>query len=305
MMTITSSSNNNNHSAPVPLVPPHLDGSPWLMFEQQAALVIYDDLNRTIRRLAKKPSADRVHEARVALRRWDCIWNILKEDGWLSKKYWKQVGKELKKIRRMLGEIRDCDVNLELTEHLDVPQEIIEHWLNERKSIARKTKKRLKSLDVEKLLDRMGQFLLTRPEKLRHQLESNGASGTDSAYEHLEPFIKAQEEIARNLASTANSPEELHALRLGIKAWRYLLAEFYGLTNLQLVRAQQILGKLNDLHRVEVLLTATESPLAKDSLSKCNEQREKLLDDFTQFRESLPYGLRPSITSVSEKLKTN
>jgi hypothetical protein len=94
-------------------------------------------------------------------------------------------------------------------------------------------------------------------------------------------------------------------LRLSIKAWRYLLAEFYGLTNLQLVRAQQILGKLNDLHRVETLLAESKTPLANEALSKLNEQREKLLDDFTQFRESLPYGLRPTISSIIDKLKSN
>ncbi len=303
---MTKPSNNNNHLlAAESAVPPHLDGSPWLMFEQQTALLIYDDLSRSLRRLSKKPSADRVHIARVVLRRWDCIWHVLEDDGWMSKKYWRQVGKELKEIRHMLGTLRDCDVNIELAESLGAPQEIIENWLMERKQIARKTKKRLKNLNVEKLLKRMSKFLLERPEKLRHDFESNGASGSDSAYAHLEPFIKAQEQIARDLACTAKSPEEMHALRLGIKAWRYLLAEFYGLTNLQLVRAQQILGKLNDLHRVSVLLEATESPLANESLSKSKEQREKLLDDFTQFRESLPYGLRPCISSLGDTLKTN
>lgn len=304
-MTTMTYSTDNEQRLSEPTVPPHLDGSPWLMFEQQRALHIYDDLSRTLRKLAKKPSAERVHEARVVLRRWDCIWNVLEADGWSTKKHWKQVGKELKKIRHLLGTLRDCDVNIEVAESLNAPQDIIEKWLNERKSIARKTKKELKNLEVDKLLKRLSTFLLKRPEKLRHDFESNGNSGADSAYNHLEPFVKAQEEIARKLASAAQTPEELHALRLGIKAWRYLLAEFYGLTNLHLVRAQQILGKLNDLHRVEVLLAATGSPLANESLSKSNEEREKLLDDFTQFRETLPYGLRPMISSIGEKLKTN
>jgi CHAD domain-containing protein len=287
------------------IVPPHLDGSPWLTFEQQRALHIYDDLSRTMRRMAKKPSAERVHEARVTLRRWDCIWNVLEADGWATKKYSAKVGKELKKIRRLLGDLRDCDVNIEIAESLGAPREIIENWQAERKSIARKTKKQLKNLEVDKLLKRLSTFLLRRPEKLRHVVEKNGENETDSAYNHLEPFVRNQEEIARQLANSARNPEELHALRLSIKAWRYLLAEFYGLTNLQLVRAQQILGKLNDLHRVETLLTATQSPLANESLSKSNEQREKLLDDFTEFRENLPYGLRPTISSVVEKIKTN
>lgn len=304
-MTTVTYSLDSNQRLTERVVPPHLDGSPWLAFEQQRALHIYDDLSRSLRRLARKPSADRVHEARVVLRRWDCIWNVLEADDWSTKKYSKNVGKELKKIRHLLGTLRDCDVNIEVAESLAAPKEIIEKWQLERKAIARKTKKKLKNLDVDTLLKRLSTFLLKRPEKLRHKVEVNGENETDSAYNHLEPFVRNQEEIARQLASSATNPEELHALRLSIKAWRYLLAEFYGLTNLELVRAQQILGKLNDLHRVETLLAATESPLANESLNKSNQQREKLLDDFTQFRETLPYGLRPTIASVVEKIKTN
>jgi CHAD domain-containing protein len=304
-MTTVTYSLDGNQRLTERIVPPHLDGSPWLMFEQQRALHIYDDLSRTLRRLSKKPSAERVHEARVVLRRWDCIWNVLDADGWTTKKYSRQVGKELKKIRHLLGVLRDCDVNIEVAESLAAPAEIIEKWQAERKSIARKTKKQLKNLEVDELLKKLSTFLLKRPEKLRGSFENEGENGGESAYNHLEPFVRNQEEIARKLASSAQTPEELHALRLSIKAWRYLLAEFYGLTNLQLVRAQQILGKLNDLHRVELLLAATGSPLANESLNKSNEQRLKLLDDFTQFRETLPYGLRPTISSIVEKLKSN
>lgn len=304
-MTTTSYSLDSDQRLTERRVPPHLDGSPWLTFEQQRALNIYDDLSRSLRRLSKKPSAERVHEARVVLRRWDCIWDVLEADGWSTKKYAKEVGKELKKIRHLLGTLRDCDVNIEVAESLEVPKEIIEKWQADRKFIARKTKKKLKNLDVDNLLKRLSTFLLKRPEKLRHHFEENGESGSESAYTHLEPFVRNQEEIGRKLASSAQSAEELHALRLSIKAWRYLLAEFYGLTNLQLVRAQQILGKLNDLHRVETLLAESKTPLANEALSKSNEQREKLLDDFTQFRESLPYGLRPTISSIIDKLKSN
>lgn len=287
------------------VVPPHLDGAPWLMFEQQCALSIYDDIKKHLPKLAKKTTVERVHATRVALRRWSSIWKILDQDGWNSSKYWKQVGKELKKIRSLLGELRDCDVNIEVAESVGVSKKILDKWHEERKSIAKKTKKELKGFDVDTLLDDMKEFLLKRPDKLRKNLEAAGGHSNDSAYLHLEPFVQAQEEITRNLASSAKTPEELHALRLGVKAWRYLLVEFYGLTNLELVKAQSILGKLNDLHRVELLLADEKDTAAKDALAKCNEQREKLLDDFTQFRENLPYGLRPSVSSPGRKLKSN
>lgn len=305
---MTKSSNNENDrlsGSVVTIVLPHLDNSPWLAFEQQTAFSLYEDLSMALRRLSKKPTADRVHEARVALRRWDCVWNVLRQDGWESDKYAKTVGKELRRIRKLLGTLRDCDVNIEVAQGLGVAETVINKWKYEREIVARHTRKKVRNLKVGRLIKTLRKFLRKRPNKIAHHFDGNGTSASGSAYQHLEPFINSQEEIARELAMTASTPEELHALRLAIKAWRYLLAEFYGLTNLQLVRAQQILGKLNDLHRVASLLKTSESPLANDSLSKLSDQQNKLLDDFTQFRKSLPFGLRPRISSIKGNIKTN
>lgn len=307
MIMIMSTPNGNEPIAKnvSTMVPPHLNDSAWLAYEYNTMYLIYEGLRGCLQNLADKQSAKNVHEARVSLRRWDCIWKVLQDDGWQSKKYHKHVGKKLKTIRQMLGALRDCDVNLEIAQTLVIPEIVVKKWKYDREKLARQAKRELSRIDIEQLLKKMDRFLEKRPLKLESKLDRQGFKTADSAYHHLEPFIAHQEEIARELAQTANTAEELHKLRLAIKAWRYLLAEFYGLTNLQLVRAQQILGKLNDLHRVAGLLEASESRLAKESLSKLSEQQIKLLNDFSEFRKSLPFGLRPSLSSISGYIKSN
>jgi CHAD domain-containing protein len=108
-----------------------------------------------------------------------------------------------------------------------------------------------------------------------------------------------QEQFARQVERKASTPESLHQLRLCIKAWRYLLTEFFGLTNLELVKAQQLLGKFNDVHRALVLLESDPQAqeLAKDAIAKLQKQSEQLMKEFSEFRKALPYGLRPTIVS--------
>jgi CHAD domain-containing protein len=157
----------------------------------------------------------------------------------------------------------------------------------------------LRRLQIKQLMKRLRRFLKTRPAKLRKELV--GRQG--SAYKHLEQFVVRQEEISKQLALNAQAPPELHKLRLSIKAWRYLLVEFYGLTNLELVRAQQLLGKLNDLHRITGLLSRFDHELVDESLSKLTKQQNNLLDEFEQIRKNLPFGLRPRVLTISSQSK--
>lgn len=284
-------------------VPPHLDDSTWLDFEQKTALTVYDSLARSLKRLCSEANVPRVHEARVVLRRFDSIWKVLKEDGWESKKFKRSVGNDLKEVRRMLGKLRDWDVNLELARSFDLPQDLIDSWQVERDLLAQSITSELDSWDIKRFLKDLRSFLKKRPKKIAKRAKKAGLDLKESAYLHLEPYLLSQEVLSQDLARKAKTAEELHQLRLSIKSWRYVLTEFFGLTNLELVRAQQILGKLNDLARLSKLVgdSAAESPLANESLSKLSQQSKKLLADFTEFRNNLPFGLRPSIASVAKE----
>ena len=285
--------------------PPHLREQPWLELEQQTALGIYEDVEKVLKKLNKaklnkEPAAKLVHETRIVLRRWESIWGVLERDGWSEKRFWKRTGNKLRKLHKMLGALRDWDVNLELAEQYDLPASVKKVFKKERAKAGAKVAKSLEKLEVKKLSKALLKFLLKRPQQIavRH---AGSSRLFQSAYSHLEPLLAEQEDTARALEAHAHTPQEMHELRLVVKAWRYLLADFFGLTNLELVRAQQLLGKLNDLERLSQLVGAIASQDAGSTraMIKLQEQKLKHLGEFDAMRMNLPYGLRPSVTSVT------
>lgn len=285
--------------------PPHLREQPWLELEQKTALGIYEDIEKVLKKLAKaklgkEPAPKLVHETRVVLRRWESIWGVLERDGWSEKKFWKSTGSPLRKLHKLLGALRDWDVNIELADEYELPDSVRKVFKKERARAGKKVSKRLKKLKIKKISKDLLKFLLKRPQQIA--VKHAGSSKLfQSAYSHLEPLLAEQEETARGLEAHARTPSELHELRLVVKAWRYLLADFFGLTNLELVRAQQLLGKLNDLERLGQLVgaIAAQDAGATRAMIKIQEQKLKLLSDFDSLRTNFPYGLRPSVTSVT------
>jgi CHAD domain-containing protein len=143
-------------------------------------------------------------------------------------------------------------------------------------------------------MDKLGRYLRKRAQKITVKLPR--AKAEQSAYQHIELFLLKQESIVRERADTAREPDEYHQLRLAIKGWRYLLTEFFGLTNLELVRAQQILGQTHDLDRLTPLLIGDGNQ--EEALATLKERRQELLSQIDEMRNRLPYGLRPQITST-------
>lgn len=285
--------------------PPHLREQAWLELEQKTALGIYEDVEKVLKKLAraklgKEPAPKLVHETRIVLRRWESIWGVLERDGWNEKKFWKRTGNPLRKLHKLLGQARDWDVNIELAEEYALPASVKKVFKKERARAGLKVAKRLEKVKVKRLAKDLLKFLLKRPQQIA--VKHAGSSRLfQSAYSHLEPLLAEQEDTARALEAHAHTPAELHELRLVVKAWRYLLADFFGLTNLELVRAQQLLGKLNDLERLSQLVgaVAAQDAGATRAMIKLQEQKLKLLSDFDSLRISLPFGLRPSVTSLA------
>ncbi len=285
--------------------PPHLREQAWLELEQKTALAIYEDVENVLKKLAKaklgkEPAPKLVHETRVVLRRWESIWTVLERDGWNDKKFWKRTGNPLRKLHKLLGQARDWDVNIELADEYALPDSVRKVFKKERAKAGAKVAKRLAKVKVKRLAKDLLKFLLKRPQQIA--VKHAGSSRLfQSAYSHLEPLLAEQEDTARALEAHAHTPSELHELRLVVKAWRYLLADFFGLTNIELVRAQQLLGKLNDLERLSQLVgaIAAQDAGATRAMIKLQEQKLKLLSDFDTLRISLPFGLRPSVSSVA------
>lgn len=277
-----------------PNIPPHLAAMTWVVFERDTAFSVWDSLERELFLLASKFSGKRVHDTRIALRRWDSVWQVLQRDGFESKKFAKKVGKKLQKLLKVLGAARDMDVNIELGSKVGVSKATLGKWKKEQDELNKAAKKYMKALDVDQIVKDFDKCLNSRARKLGRRLFES-SYGQETAYQHLERYLVEQEKAVFDMERTAKTPEELHQLRLGIKTWRFFLAEFFGLTSIGLYKTQQDLGRFNDLTRIgELIQDLPEEEAALQAIKKQNDQNMKL---FAKSRKQLPYGLRPTLQS--------
>jgi CHAD domain-containing protein len=275
------------------IIPPHLAHSSWINYEVLAALAVLDSLTKDLKALKDKPNGKNVHKARVTLRRWFSVWGVLQDDGWETGSYKKKVRKPLKRLLTMLGGLRDCDVNLELAITVGATAEFQQECEEQGRQQKKELRDYLDKTKFKSILKQAKQHLNEQAEKVEGTSKRKRAK--QSAYDHLDEHLALHEAEVKLQASKATTPEELHQLRLGIKRWRYLLTEFFGLTNLELVRAQQLLGQIHDIDRLTPALQEHENE--RSALTALRRRRQELLKQCQPMRSHLPYGLRPSIIS--------
>jgi CHAD domain-containing protein len=100
----------------------------------------------------------------------------------------------------------------------------------------------------------MKNFLDKRYQELRVEAIRNESLKPESAYKHIDRYLRDREVKSRDLADDAHTLPQLHALRLSVKSWRYILVEFFSVSSLILVDTQQTLGQINDIDRfIQVL----------------------------------------------------
>lgn len=275
-------------------IPPHLDRTPWLVFQLETALSLTQQIEQQLRKLKANITAKQVHDTRVALRRFFSVWSVLKKDGWSSKSIKRRAVKKMQNLLKLLGQLRDWDVNLELAVSLKCPKTLVSLWTKERNGVQKLVRKQIRNFDVNLLVKYLTRHLQKQAQTIKEKILPQ-ANGLESAYKHMDRHLTKQENKVKEIESKAITVPELHKLRLSIKRWRYLLTEFFGLTNLQLVRAQQLLGKLNDLNRIKTLLTREHQPKV---IMRINREEKRLLAQFSTVRKNLPWGLRPVCISI-------
>lgn len=301
----------------VKAAPEHLLMLNWFELEETRALSVLEEMQAALKLIDEKLSPRRVHEVRVVIRRWYSVWDILKVDNWRDHRYDKKVGKPLTKLNKALGRLRDLDVNIELATAFHAPTVLLSHWRRLRNKRRRKVAEKLASLKAKRIGKELAEHLSRRAYEIERLLiplsEDEERSATanhtlsplaKSSYHHLAAYLERCEEEARVMASQHLSYEELHELRLIIKRWRYLLAEFFGLTNLELVKVQQLLGKHHDLVRLREEienfekkqnshLSGDEKKKLKQTTSRITLELARLDDVIEKLKPELPYGLRP------------
>ncbi|MGD9683432.1 MAG: CHAD domain-containing protein [Candidatus Obscuribacterales bacterium] len=274
-----------------------LEDIDWLDYEHIVALEAIEGLSRVADLITDRKSNKTVHDTRIAFRRWYSVWSILEQDGWDSKRFAGGPGKRLRRIYKTLGRVRDWDVNCKLGKSLHLPDKILASWSGQRLRVRKKAFRRLGRLDLHDLVESLSAYVERRYAKLSRRKDRM----REPAYDHIERMLRRHEKETRKLAKRAGTIEELHAMRLSIKSWRYILVEFFGLTSVKLVQAQQILGKITDAVRLNSVLIgaldgagAGRRALVEQSLSIVSEEEKKLIAELDSLKSDLPYGLRPS-----------
>lgn len=289
-------------------IPEHLLSLSWFDLEEERALSVHADLKAELKGIHKKLSAKRVHQARVIIRRWYSIWEILSADNWQDPQYEKSVELRLSKFNKNLGKLRDIDVNISMAKQFQAPSEFVIMLEKRRAKLEKKLHKKITKPKVKKILWGIEEHLSRRAYELEKMIDPLPEDGEldgpllldGAAYPHIDSFLRQQEEETKNLSERARTEQELHKLRLTIKRWRYLLTEFFGVTNLVLVEAQQDLGKHHDLTRLRAELSLFENKCResrRQSIQECHEriklELKRLEDEFIMLVHKLPYGLRP------------
>ena len=238
-------------------------------------------VSREARLVMRDPAADAVHDLRVALRRCRSMAAGLAEVDPDSS--WNQMRKASRKLFRRLGDLRDLQVLQEWLYRLSDESDPVRQSLAEVFS-AREPELRAQVVKALGAFDRPQWTLWSRglPERAR-RLVPDGLVAQHLALQNWEAARTLHRRALRN-----HSPKFWHALRIGLKRFRYTAENFLPLLYTQwaddLKRIQDLLG---DVHDLDVLsATLAEAGPALDPAAEArwraaiDRERTPRLDEY-------------------------
>jgi CHAD domain-containing protein len=201
--------------------------------------------------LQSAPDKDAVHDLRVAIRRCRSIAAVMREVD--PAPAWHEMRSFPKKLFRKLGELRDT--------------QIMDEWVTEH------------GAENDKLRVTLHTFFQEREPKLQQEALRLAAKFDDKAWQHLEGKLRkrvrlvppeslaaqclAVERLAEakelhSKALRADKPAAWHALRIGLKKFRYTVESFlpqkYLAWSPNLKQLQDVLGEVHDLDVLRVII---------------------------------------------------
>ena len=206
---------------------------------------------REARLTARDPSSESVHDLRVALRRCRSLAAGLA--GVDPDSSWKAMRKASRKLFRRLGELRDLQVLQEWNSRLADENDPVRQSLAEVLS-AREPELRDQVAHSLEAFDRQQWLLWSRslPERAR-RLTPDGLVAQHLALEQWEAARALHRRALRN-----RSPASWHALRIGLKRFRYTVENFLPARHAEWVedlkRVQDLLGEVHDLDVLSTVL---------------------------------------------------
>ena len=190
------------------------------------------------------PEPDAVHDLRVAIRRCRSVAAVMEEVD--PDAAWPDMRKLGRKLFRQLGDLRDTQVLEDWAKQLGPESDPIRERLLGRFAPQEKELQQAALRAVEKFDQKSWKKLERKLQKRSRLVPPDGLAAECLALERLEA---AKELHVRALR--AEKPETWHALRIGVKRFRYtvesLLPQRYEEWGENLKRIQDLLGELHDL----------------------------------------------------------
>ncbi len=263
-------------------------------------------MNRVLEELGSlqsSPDSETVHDLRVAIRRCRSLAAVMEEID--PDSAWPEMRKVARKLFRGLGAVRDAQVMEEWIKKLGSENDPLRvHLLATLQSDEKE-----RSEDALRVAAKFNEKEWTSLERrLRQRVRLVPAGGLAAECLALERFEEAKE--LHNRASRTEKPKPWHALRIGLKRFRYTLESFLpdhsAAWGENLKRVQDLLGDIHDLDVLSEKIEDTKvagAESAKAWQEKILQERHKRVETYRQltlgktslweeWRHNLPRGQR-------------
>jgi CHAD domain-containing protein len=266
---------------------------------------------KELEQVRKDPSADPVHDLRVAIRRCRSVAAVMQEVD--PDPAWRQMRQLPKKLFRRLGELRDAQIMDEWVKQLAPSDDPLRTKLHAAFA-ANEPELRQQAQHAAEKFDEKSWTRLER--KLRNRARLVPCSGLAAQCLAVERFEEARELHTR--AQRTAKPKPWHELRIGLKRLRYtvesLLPEQYAQWSENLKRLQDLLGEVHDL---DVLTAALKQLAPRETIEIQNRwqetihrERSQRIDAYRQrtlgktslwndWRHGLPQGKRLALAAMA------
>jgi CHAD domain-containing protein len=251
--------------------------------EQRGLTYWMERVLKELEEVRSAPDADAVHDLRVALRRCRSLATVMEEVD--PDPAWPEMRRLGRKLFRQLGELRDTQV--------------LEEWVNRLGSESDAVRGRLlASLGKNEAEERdaglraAGKFdqkaWRAYERLLGHRARVVAPNSLAAKSLALERMVAARELHLRALRT--EKPEPWHALRIGVKRFRYtvesLLPELYESWGENLKRVQDLLGEVHDLDVLAETIARVAGDEPEEVRARWREriaaERQLRLDEYRQ-----------------------
>src|ERR1700722_15089772 len=219
--------------------------------------------------LQNSPDPDTVHDLRVVIRRCRSLAAVMQEVD--PDPAWPEMRKVARKLFRGLGAVRDAQVMEEWIKRLAPQNDPLRAQL----LASLETDEKQRSDDALRVAAKFNEKEWTQLERrLRQRARLVPVGGLAAECLALERFEEAKE--LHSCALRTEKPKPWHALRIGLKRFRYtlegLLPEHSAAWTENLKRLQDLLGDVHDLDVLSKVLRENETAEASEFAKGCQDK---------------------------------